>query len=122
MIPRSTAIAGIFTASIVSSVVGLACSRTSLTAVETAADQAAAEGCDLIFLPTDPTLAPLCVGIADVIAAGAALGLDLSGIADAGPPDGGIAVSARTLVVRDSVTNARVYAWLIAHGAVRLGD
>jgi hypothetical protein len=98
-----------------------ACTRTTLTAVETAADQAAAEGCDLIFLPTDPSLAPLCVGIADVVAAGAALGLDLLGIADAGAPDGAVVAARAQLVVHDPVTNARVYAWLVAHGAVRLG-
>jgi hypothetical protein len=99
----------------------IACTRSALTTVETAADQAAAEGCDLIFLPTDPALAPLCVGIADVLAAGAALGLDLLGVPDAGAPDGGSLVTAHALVVRDPATNARVYAWLAAHGAVRLG-
>jgi hypothetical protein len=111
------------TASVVSAVVvaSIACTRSTLTAVETAADQAAAQGCDLVFLPTDPTLAPLCVGIADVVAAGAALGLDVFGDADAGVPDGGPGVTARALVLRDSVTNAKVYAWLVAHGAVRLG-
>lgn len=98
-----------------------ACTRSALTTVESAADQAAANGCDLIFLPTDPSLAPLCVGVADVLAAGAALGLDLFGSADAGAPDGGPVVAAHALVVRDSVTNARVYAWLVAHGAVKLG-
>ncbi len=104
-----------------------ACTRTQLTTMETAADQAAAAGCELIFIPTDPALAPLCVGIADVVAAGAALGLDLFGTAgtsgDAGVGDGGTAaMGARApLVVRDPATNARVYAWLVAHGAVKLG-
>jgi len=95
----------------------LSCSKVSLTALETAADQAAAQGCELIFLPTDPTLAPLCVAVADVVAAGAALGLDLLAPAagDAGAP------AARALVVRDPAAEARVYAWLVAHGAVRLG-
>jgi hypothetical protein len=107
--------------------VALACSKASLTTVETAADQAAAQGCDMLFLPTDPALAPLCVGIADVVAAGAALGLDLlgGGGADAGAIDGG-GLAPRTagayrVTVRDPATNARVYAWLVAHGATPLG-
>jgi hypothetical protein len=104
-----------------------ACSQAALTTLETAADQAVAQGCDLLFLPTDPTLAPLCVGIADLVAAGVALGLDLlgTGASDAGPTDGGAlpvrTALARRATVRDPATNARVYAWLVAHGAVRLG-
>ena len=106
---------------LVSFVPVLSCTRVGLTAVESAADQAVAQGCDLVFLPTDPTLAPLCVGIADIVAAGAALGLDLLGTPDAGVQDGGSVVARAPLVARDSVTNARVYAWLVAHGAVKLG-
>lgn len=105
-----------------------ACTRPQLTTMETAADQAAAAGCELIFVPVDPALAPLCVGIADVVAAGAALGLDLLGAAgpsgEAGVVDGGTAAMGARVqqpVVRDPATNARVYDWLVAHGAVKLG-
>lgn len=102
-----------------------ACMNVALTTLETAADEAAAQGCDMLFLPTDPALAPLCVTVADLVAAGAALGLDLldSGkLLDAGTPDGGSSLSAHARVsARDPATNARVYAWLLAHGAVPLG-
>lgn len=90
--------------------------RSALTPVESAADLAASQGCDLLFLPTDPVLAPLCVSIADVVAAGAALGLDIAGASVA---DGGAHAA---IAVRDPATNARVYAWLRAHGAVVLGS
>jgi len=112
------AIPGAIAVGVVTALGCIACAsiRSALTVAETAADQAAAQGCDMVFLPTDPSLAPLCVGIADVVAAGAALGLDIVGASIA---DGGVHAA---VAVRDPATNARVYAWLRAHGAVVLGD